>query len=448
MDDRIYKHLADHMRRTLEGHQEPYQPGAWEAFERNRQPAPRHGFGWLRYATAACLFAGLLLAPLWLDEDWRLLKVPGPQSQSGVASLQPTHRPEAPPTRLVADSAVAVVLSASTQPAAASSAGDDPPIHRSQEATLNDLPPVGANPPSPARLEAVRAAGSPRLDLRSKRATLPADALPAVATHGAEVKSELLERTAESRHRRFADIPAMPLPSVSVREFVESPAAPAAEPKPTRRGIVTWSLALSPQTAYVANGRSALSMGGGMVSDIALGGRFSLSTGLSVAQQMVGVAQTVYQVMATTTPVRQRTGTDARLVLIDLPLNLTYQAGKAARPAFRFSAGLSSLAFVSQRYTDSYQIVRTQVVQGTDQQGRPQPTVQTMVSNEVEIRAGGAFGGVYWGRLLNLSVTLERPLTQRAVVAVEPYIKYPLGSFTEERLSIGSVGVNLRVGIR
>ena len=236
---------------------------------------------------------------------------------------------------------------------------------------------------------------------------------------------------------------------MSVADALALNAAIVAQPKQPGRRVVTWSVALAPQTAYVPNGHSSLSTGGGVVSDIALKGRFGLSTGLSVAQQSVGLSQPIYQVTTTTSgPVRQRTATDARLVFIDLPLNVTYQVDKPARPLFRVSAGLSSLALVSQRYTDTYLTTQTQVVPGIDFNGQPSSVVQTSLTNEVDVRPGRGFGGVYRGRLLNLSVGIERILSRRTVVAIEPYLKYPLGPLTQENLEIGSAGVSLRVDIR
>lgn len=237
----------------------------------------------------------------------------------------------------------------------------------------------------------------------------------------------------------------MPL---SVSEALAQQATPDAEAVPAHKRIVIWSLALSPQTAYVPNGHSALSMGAGLISDVALRGRLGLTTGLSVARQTVSLSPPVYRVLTTTGPARQRTGTDARLMLVDLPLNLTYRVGPAARPSLRISAGLSSLALVSQRYTDTYLTTQTEVVQVLDSGGRPTLMMQTTSTNEVEVRPAGAFSGIYWGRLLNLSISIERPLTQRMVLAVEPYLKYPLGTLTQEKLPIGSAGVHLRIGFR
>ena len=443
MDDSVDKQLAGHLRQTLDDYQTPYQLGAWEQFDRARQPAKRRLGAWYRSVAAACALGGMLLTPLWLN-DGRL--------------------PSAAPIGLVANR--------STQPEEASALkNQSPPLP-----TLL-LPASGgavvATSQRITRNRPVRTSLSVNLVVRET----PSDAVPHVAqlaptnqTKGGDVTRKSGSDSSPIGRQFVTITPGGPIQPV-VSESGQIPAAPVvSSPSPTqttlisvatalattetaapdkkreRRRAVTWSVALAPQTAYIPNGRSSLTLGGGVVSDVALSRRFSVSTGLSVAEQAVGIAPPVNQVM--TTLGRQLTGTDARFVVIDLPLNLTYQVGKWTKPLFRVSAGLSSLAFLNQQYTDTYQRPQTVVTQVIDLNGRPQIVQQTTLIEEVQARPETTYGGVYWCRLLNLSVGIERPLSRRTVFAIEPYLKYPIGPLTQENLSIGSAGVSLRVGIR
>lgn len=437
MDDSLHKQLADQMRRTFNGYQTPYQLGAWEAFERHRQPARRRGVIWFRYAAAACLLAGLALAPLWVD-DAGLPAVITPVSSLNRIGPAPALTNQRTTGPLPAQTRSAQLTpSFSQRPPSTGPARTGFTTHRYQPSI--DISPaiahtVSATPPKRA-VSGSAVIPVPTVDIHQ----------PDVSASAGELQGHQVTKNSVISQPVLTPVTA----STPVTDTLTLHDAIVAQRRQTGHRAITWSVALAPQTAYLPSGHSSLSMGGGVIADITLNGRFWLSTGLSVAQQTVGLSQPIYQVTTTTSgPVRQRTATDARLVFIDLPLNLTYQVGKPTRPLFRVSAGLSSLALVSQRYTDTYLTTQTQVVPVIDFNGQPGSVVQTSLTNQVEVRSGSGFGGVYWGRLLNLSVGIERPLSRRMVVAVEPYLKYPLAPLTQENLKIGSAGVSLRVGIR
>lgn len=442
MDDSADKQLADHLRQTLDSYQTPYQLGAWEAFDHARQPAKRRFGVWYRYVAAASVLGGMLLAPLWLDDA----HLPSPTPSGSVASRS------AQPGQASAQKQQSLLL-----PGVAVPASREPVMATNQRTTQNQPVRIGSSvnlfvrttqpPGSPQIARFAPTDKTERLDTgrkpdadRSKTGNQSVAVIaggpsnPVGNESGQPPTAPVVSGTATTQTT---------LISVATALAMTETATP--DQQRERRRVVTWSLALAPQTAYVPNGRSSLTLGGGVVSDIALNRRFSVTTGLSVAQQTVGLPRPAYQVMATG---RQLTGTDARFVLVDLPLNLTYQIGKRTKPLVRVSAGLSSLAFLRQQYADSYLTPQTQVTQVIDLNGRPQTVRQTTQIKEVQIRPETVAGGVYWGRLLNLSFGIERPLSRRTVFAVEPYLKYPIGPLTAENLSIGSAGVSVRVGIR
>lgn len=443
MDDSVDKQLADHVRRTLNGYQTPYQLGAWEQFDRARQPAKQRLGAWYRYATAACLLGVTLLAPLWLD-DARLpsLVITGPVANR-LTPLGKALTQEKQP----------VVL-----PAGLGTASNEEIVATERRRKRNRLISVDSwddlvldkNLPSlPSRVPLLRAANKAK----------STDLVVQSGNDSASVLLQLTTITPPPPTNSIINRSAQPLtaPAISTSATTQTTLVSVAtalaltetatpDQQTERRRAVTWSLTLAPQTAYVPNGHSSLTLGGGVLSDIALSGRFSVSTGLSIARQIVGIAPPVNQVM--TTSGRQLTGTNARFIFIDLPLNLTYQVGKRTRPLFRVSAGLSSLMFLNQQYADTYQTLHTVATQVIDQNGRPQIIQQVTQTEEVLTRPTIAFRDGYWGRLLNLSVGIERSLSRRTVFAVEPYLKYPLGPLTQENLSIGSAGLSLRIGIR
>ena len=442
MDDSVDKQLSDHLRQTLDGYQTPYQIGAWEAFDRARQPAKRRLGIWYRYVAAASVLAGILLAPLWLDDA----RLPSPTLSGSVASrsTQPGQTS-------------ALKKTTSLLPAVPVPAYRERVVAMNRRTTQNHPGLIGSsvkllvrrNSPHAApqiarfaptdkieRLDTLRKTDADRSKTGNQSVTVLSSGPtnPVGSGSGQPPTAPVVSGTATTHPT---------LISVATALALTETATP--DQQRERHRVVTWSVALNPQTAYVPNGRSSLTLGGGVVSDIALSRRFSVTTGLSVAQQTVGLPRPANQVM---TMGRQLTGTDARFVLVDLPLNFTYQVGKRTKPLVRVSAGLSSLAFLKQQYDDSYLTSQTQVTQVIDLNGRPQTVRQTTQVKEVQTRQETVEGGVYWGRLLNLSVGIERPLSRRTVFAVEPYLKYPIGPLTGENLSVGSAGVSVRVGIR
>ncbi|GAB3643342.1 hypothetical protein [Spirosoma arcticum] len=443
MDDSVNKQLADHLRETLDGYQTPYQLGAWEQFDRARQPTKRRLGAWYRYVAAASVLGGMLLAPLWLDDA----PLPSPTTSGSVAD-RVTQPGKASALNKQSPLLPAIMDTASRGPAVAvgQRKTQTRPVRTGSSFNLvvNKTTPDAA--PPVARFMPTNKTEDDNLMRKSGSDSLGVSRQSVTVTSNRPTNSVVSESGQPPAAPVVSGTTATQTTLISVATALTMTETAAPDKERERRRAVTWSLALAPQTAYIPNGHSSLTLGGGVVSDIALSRRLSVSTGLSVAQQTVGMSPPVNQVM--TTLGRQLTGTNARFVLIDLPLNLTYRVGKRTKPLFRVSAGLSSLAFLRQQYTDTYQIPQTQVTQVIGPNGRPQTVLQTTLIEAVQTRPRGPFGGVYWGRLLNLSVGIERPLSRRTVFAVEPYLKYPIGPLTQENLSIGLAGVSVRVGIR
>ncbi|GAB3223550.1 porin family protein [Spirosoma arcticum] len=443
MDDSVDKQLADHVRETLDRYQTPYQLGAWEQFDRARQPAERRLGAWYRYMAAASVLGGMLLAPLWLDDA----RIPSLTTFSSVA-IRSTQPGKASALKIKSPPLPAVLDTSSSGPVVAMSHHQTRtrPIRTgsSVNSVVNKTPPDAV--PHVARFMPTNKTESGVLTGKSGFDSSAISRQLVNVTLGGLTNSVVSESGQPPTAPVVSGTTATQTTLISVATALAMTETAAPDKERERRRAVTWSLALAPQTAYIPNGRSSLTLGGGVVSDIALSRRLSVSTGLSVAQQTMGISPPVNQVMTTTG--RQLKGTDARFVLIDLPLNLTYHVGKRTRPLFRVSAGLSSLAFLRQQFADTYQIPQILVTQVIDLNGRPQIVQQTTLIETVQTRPNTPFGGIYWGRLLNISVGIERPLSRRTVFAVEPYLKYPIGPLTQENLSIGSAGVSLRVGIR
>lgn len=408
MSDPVDKILADHIRQRMDDYQTPYLLGAWEQFDQQRHASKRRLLGWFRYAVAACLLGGMLAVPLWLAD--------GPLPAGTAIHTRPDaiHLAQ---SRSVKTSVEHTAEKADKRDDAASS-----------RATPTTKPIAPASPLS-------RDLSNPFTSLPQNERPIDIDRLP--------IRSLLTTSTL---------LPTLTWPLANGQLSV--PLAHADEPvvesksdnAPNRRRSVMWSIGLAPQSVYSGQSASSMALGGGVVSEIAINRRLSLSTGLSLGGQTLSISPPTNR----PTPMsgRQLTATDVKLLAFDLPVNLNYRFGKLTKPLFHLSTGLSSLAFVRENYADTYQTQQMVVTFVGGPNGQPQQVWQSVTTTETENTSAGAFSGIYWGRLLNVAVGVERPLSQRLLFTVEPYLKYPLGSSSQKNLRLGSAGVSLRVGFR
>lgn len=425
MNDRVDQELTDHIRQTMTDYEAPYALGAWEQFERERTRSQRRLGVWFRYAAAACLLGGMLVAPLWLgDHRWIGPGIGGRTNEPPTTASVRKHINQHP-TVLVQNKPTGTARELQRRPDYAASAAQRPV----REPRLSAQPFIGIAVP-----------------IRPNTSVLPVDStayrppiLPVRPNNPAVLTEATLANTLPESPSLTNPTAATPL---SVSAALAETTAILAESKQQRRRSVVWSVAVAPQSAYMQNSASALTLGGGFYSDIALSKRISLSTGLSLAQQQVGYAPPANRPVPLSG--RQLVGTDARLITLDLPVNIRYQVGKLTKPLFHVSAGLSSIAFLGENYAYTYQVAQPILVTGPT---RPTPTPQPPVQETQSVSAG-AFQNIYWGRIVNVSVGVQRPLGDRFLFSVDPYLKYPIGSLTQENLRLGSAGVSFRLGVR
>ena len=164
-----------------------------------------------------------------------------------------------------------------------------------------------------------------------------------------------------------------------------------------------------------------------------------------MAQQKLGTAEPELFALST---VPQLVSTSIRLTAVDLPVNIRFRPKKSGDLGFYAEAGLSSVAFLNEHYAYTYQQQKevTVVVMGTN--GQEQTTTQFVTAQETINQVAPAFQKIYWGRILNLSIGLERRIGTQFRLSAEPYLKYPIGPFTRENLMLGSGGVSLRLGFQ
>ncbi|GAB3320969.1 hypothetical protein GCM10027299_14810 [Larkinella ripae] len=453
MKDSIPKKLTEHIRKTVGRYETPYEPGSWEEFQRlQRQRQQRQPLVWFRYAMAACLLLGLLGVPLWLYLDR--------SEPSGWAVSRPkTGLPDQKEGNPAAKNRQPADPVSTSQPFGPQ--GHEKPLHPN---ALAQTRPAWKNTAQHPKEVSIKSADYQTLTLTKnqlKHNSKPAkpgfstdsDPVfeqeptgPLPATDGPPRFSQRTEKTASfepipTRFRTFYRWPerplGLPLTAQPAAPTLAKTAGAASKPKPV------LGVSLSPQSVYAAGSAPAMAVGGGLFSEIPVTKRFSLSTGLLVARQTLGTKESGLIPMST---LPHRVATDIRLVAVDLPVNLRFRPFKSAQTGFYIETGLSSLAFLNEQYAETYEQLKPVTVSVMGTNGQEQTVTQYVTAQQIVNRSEPAFRQIYWGRIVNVSVGVERRISDRLRLSAEPYLKYPLGPFTRENLQLGSGGVSLRLG--
>lgn len=199
---------------------------------------------------------------------------------------------------------------------------------------------------------------------------------------------------------------------------------------------------------YSEGSESNVNFGAGFTSDIPLGNRWKLTTGLGLAKNNLnyknGVPsfgnnkESLYDSPVSGLNPAQGSGNslttitqyNADLTNLDIPLNLKYMVIPEANKLY-ISAGLSSGIFISEKYSLNYRNYDALSGSYSSLAG---------ITNEVKKELAG-FDFV---RTLNVSLGFSTRMGKTQSLSIEPFLKYPLGGLGSEQLIFGSSGVNLK----
>ncbi len=137
------------------------------------------------------------------------------------------------------------------------------------------------------------------------------------------------------------------------------------------------------------------------------------------------------------------TSNELRYVAIDIPLNTTFQLAKVGKSSYNVTMGVSSLLYLQQSFRD-VGVNYTGTLTPSELTSQYDVRLSTSAFDNKE--SENAFNRFDFARLMNLSVgyQLDRGANR---VAVELYMKYPLGEMTSRNVSIGMGGITLRYAI-
>lgn len=395
--------LIDHIRESLQEHEEPYSPGAWKAFQQHSKRKGR-GFAWKAGLSIAASLA-LVLSVMFALKDFvdPAHEQTATEHQEEKRNTVSTDRPNGEQKAM--------------NPASETSRSEDV-IYA--ETIVKEPEPTGDSGTGDEVKAKVHPPAMPRLSF-SGVPRLPTPALLASAT-----------------------IPGPPV-SPAMAEHPETDVVPLPYQEFRQRRVVkvdqdkNFSLGLA--YAPLLNGndtRTDWSMGGGLYTEWKFARNLALSSGILIAQN-----QLEYDHRETA---REMAGAEnlayiqVDLVSLEIPLSLRYYL----TDHISVSAGISSAAFLRENYDYTYQYQREiQILNYTEHSGIEPVSEQIMVT-EAETQTEPSLNSMKWAAFYTFSFGYQYDMADKHTLSLEPFIKLPSGHLTTRNIKYYTGGVQLR----
>lgn len=208
----------------------------------------------------------------------------------------------------------------------------------------------------------------------------------------------------------------------------------------------------------------AVNIGGGLTVAYRISDKFSIGSGISVAQLGVGenpnyqprMSRSPLAYDAATPPAglyfngrsesaynyKQEVSQTSSVVALDIPLDLRYEVAKG----FYTSVGISYVAILNEQRTGHYVDkinVNTFANGHTVGTGGPAPT--EFVYSSEKVSAKPLRGNGYAG-FMNFSIGKKMPVSSKLFLSVEPYFKLPIGRLSKEEMDFTNGGIRIVTG--
>jgi hypothetical protein len=183
---------------------------------------------------------------------------------------------------------------------------------------------------------------------------------------------------------------------------------------------------------------SSFNYSGGISADLDLSRSFRLSTGLQVEHLNV-----INE--ATDSPAWMPSGqTQAVLVGLDLPINITWKFLIRKSVCYYVSSGISSIAYLSEKYiTKSYSLKIVGVVNRMESE----PTIAYQLENveNTEQKTEDPLNTLDFAGRVNIIFGFEQHLSSRLYLHLEPYIKIPISELATQNLRFTTSGITCKI---
>lgn len=229
----------------------------------------------------------------------------------------------------------------------------------------------------------------------------------------------------------------LPLPSIRW-DHEPVTAIPA---RPSR----SFQLSIGPavRANYTKPSDNRLTAGPAIFSTFPITSKLSLRGGLALMREHAYVSNT--HPKATRNAVKWLNRGEYRWWDLEIPLDV--QIAVRRNPRYNLSGllGLSSSLYWGEHFRELYQkdkIVKTTLALYNGEIRE----VEGLVTKQEEPVTGRSSGAVFApATYLNASILLEKKLTTRSSLAIEPQLKYPIGGVTSRSLKFTSVGLQIRI---
>ncbi|MBP9018873.1 MAG: outer membrane beta-barrel protein [Bacteroidales bacterium] len=208
-----------------------------------------------------------------------------------------------------------------------------------------------------------------------------------------------------------------------------------------KRKKVLIGLNLSPGINSTSTA-SSFNLSGGVNFEIKLLPKLSLTTGLQIEHQTI---ESNNSIEGGAIPANRLI---AELTNLDIPVNITWRflskMSGENRESFYFSAGVSSLAYLGERYTHTMYKQElsesvTMIATGTQKTYKLNNVSTTSERKEEPFNAFDVAGRI------NLMFGFERPLSSHLYLQIEPYIKIPISGLASENLRYTTSGITCKI---
>ncbi|TKB98695.1 outer membrane beta-barrel protein [Pedobacter cryophilus] len=194
---------------------------------------------------------------------------------------------------------------------------------------------------------------------------------------------------------------------------------------------------------FTENGvNDQINLGIGLVSELKITNQLSINSGISINRQTstfegtkkysTDFKQASFSAIAA---VPSAQTTDAKLVGLDIPLNLKF-AMKMGKTNTFISTGFSAYSVINEKYVNDFSVVNYSFT------GVKTSNVVSVLDNPA-----GQFSYFKFARTLNFSFGVLYPLSKKNSISVEPFMKYPLSGLGYQDLKIGSGGLSFKLNL-
>lgn len=386
----------------LRDHTEPYRPEAWEHFEMFRAAKSRKrrtAFYWLSAAALLVIFGTALLTNRIPDQGIPT-KPPVAQNQAnaGLASQAENAAPEVatPPTPSELATAHQQV------------AGAEQTHSKHENRTINQ--------------------GNLRAETNERQTEYPAPAADYDRKRSNFNPGPLPSRPFNSPILHFSQL------RISLsQQPMQVPPQPA---RPIR-----WGIAVSPQSNRAAHTDRELNYGLGGALLVPLSGKIALAAGISGSKQSLTVEAPEH--LAAAEGSAQLQHVRYQWLNLEIPLQIQYKLRTFKNLGLTASGGIALQSTIGQQADYLYKTRRTIATYAETGGGPVLVSTQTIeelssVTENDKKRTWAMGSPLYFG----LGISYQRPKT---AIQIEPYIKYPLGTSTAQRLNLTTVGIQLRL---